>query len=142
MKHSLKIIILVCLFFYSGLSVAQNPKDKVAELRVSFISKKLELTTSESEKFWPIYNEYNDKIKALKKNLRQSYKKGVDNLTDKEAEDLYQLDLKTKQAEITIHEQYSEKIKDVIGAKKIVKLRVAEEEFKLEIIKNIKDKSD
>jgi len=142
MKYFVKIIILVSLFFYAGLSVAQSPKDKVAELRVSFISKKIELTTSESEKFWPVYNEYNDKIRALKKNLRQSYKKGVDNLTDKEAEDLYQLDLKTKQAEMGIHEQYSAKIKDIIGAKKIVKLHLAEEEFKLEIIKNIKDKSD
>jgi hypothetical protein len=142
MKHFYKIVILVCLFFCSGVSLAQDQKDKVAELRVSFISKKLELTTSEAEKFWPVYNEYNDKIKAVKKNLRLSYKKGVDNLTDKEAEDLYQLDLKTKQAEVAIHEQYSGKIKDIIGAKKIVKLRVAEEEFKLEIIKNIKDKSD
>lgn len=142
MKHFYKIVILVYLFFYSGYSVAQNPKDKVAELRVSFISKKLELTTAESEKFWPVYNEYNDKIRAVKKNLRQSYKKGVDNLTDKEAEDLYQLDLKTKQAEVAIHEQYSTKIKDIIGARKCVKLHVAEEEFKLEIIKNIKDKSD
>ena len=142
MKHFYKIVILVYLFFYSGYSLAQNPKDKVAELRVAFISKKLELTNSESEKFWPVYNEYNDKIRAVKKNLRQSYKKGVDNLTDKEAEDLYQLDMKTKQAELAIHEQYSVKIKDIIGAKKTLKLHVAEEEFKLEIIKNIKDKSD
>lgn len=142
MKHFYKIIILVFLFFCSGHAMSQNPKDKVAELRVSFISKKLELTTAESEKFWPIYNEYNDKIRAVKKNLRQSYKKGVDNLTEKEAEDLYQLDIKTKQAEIAIHEQYSAKIKDVIGAKKTVKLHLAEEEFKLEIIKNIKEKSD
>ena len=142
MKHFFKIIILVSLLFCSGKFLAQGPKDKVAELRVSFISKKLELTTAESEKFCPVYNEYNDKIRALKKNLRQSYKKGVDNLTDKEAEDLCQLDLKTKQAEVVIHEQYSAKIKDIIGAKKMVKLHLAEEEFKLEIIKNIKDKSD
>jgi len=43
MKHFYKIVILVYLFFYSGYSVAQNQKDKVAELRVAFISKKLEL---------------------------------------------------------------------------------------------------
>lgn len=122
--------------------MAQTQKDKVAELRVSFISKKLELTVSESEKFWPIYNEYNDKVKAIKKNLRQSYKKAIENLTDREAEELCQLNLKSKKAETDLYEQYAEKIKTIIGAKKMVKLHVAEEEFKQEIIKNIKDKSE
>ncbi|MDO8999356.1 MAG: hypothetical protein Q7W45_06290 [Bacteroidota bacterium] len=142
MKRFFKIVVFVCMFLYSGHSFAQGSRDKVAELRVSFISKKLEMTNSESEKFWPVYNEYNDKIKAIKRNLRQSYKKGVDNLSDGEAEELYQLDIKSKKAEAEIHEQYAEKIKAIIGAKKTVKLRVAEEEFKIEIIKNIKDKSD
>ncbi len=142
MKHLAKIIIFICLVLWSGRSLAQTPKDKVEALRVSFISQRLELTNSESEKFWPVYNEYNDKVKAIKKNLRQSYKKGVDNLSEKEAEELYQLDIKSKQAETEVHTQYAQKIKDIIGVKKFVKLRVAEEEFKLEIIKNIKDKSD
>ena len=142
MKYYVKIVFLVCLHFASFFSFAQGEKDKVAELRASFITKKLTLTTTEQEKFWPVYNEYNDKIKAIKRNLKRSYKKGVDNLSDKEAEDLYQLDIKSKQAETEIHTQYSTKLKDILGAKKFVKLRAAEEEFKLEIIKNIKDKSD
>ena len=116
----------------------QGNKDKVEEMRVSFITKKLELTNNESEKFWPIYNEYNDKVKALRKNLRQSYRKAPENMTEKEGEELYQLDIKTKQAEAELHKQYSEKIKSVIGAKKIVLLRSAEEEFKQKVLDSIK----
>ena len=142
MYKAFKIFIFLWLFCLPFANYAQNDKDKIEALRVTFITKKVELNNSESEKFWPIYNEYNDKVKAIKKNLRQSYKKGVDNLSEKEAEDLYQLDLKSKQAETEIHSQYAQKIKDIIGVKKFVKLRVAEEEFKIEIIKNIKDKSD
>ncbi|MBA2612782.1 MAG: hypothetical protein H0U95_12475 [Bacteroidetes bacterium] len=142
MKNLFKIIILSCLFLYSGYSLAQGEKDKVEAIRVNFISEQLKLTTNESEKFWPVYNEYMDKVKAVRKNLRQSYKKAPEELSDKEAEELYQLDLKSKQTEAELYKQYSEKIKVIIGAKKIVKLREAEEEFKRKVMKAIKDKDD
>lgn len=130
------------LLLQSFVFLAQNDKDKVEALRVAFIGKKLELTTNEAEKFWPVYNEFHDKVKALRKTVRQNFKKGVDNMTDKELEDLYQLEIKAKQAEAELHKTYSDKIKAIIGTKKTLKLRVAEEEFKKEIIKTIQDKSD
>ncbi len=42
-----------------------------------------------------------------------------------------------------IHRQYSQKIKEIIGVKKLVKLRVAEDQFKREMINSIQqDKGD
>lgn len=133
--------ILVLLVFLSGFytSFAQQGKDRVEALRMAFISKKLELSNAESEKFWPVYNEYNDKVKAIRKNLRQSYRAKSENMSDKEAEELYQLDLQSRQAENDVHRLYSEKLKAMLGAKKFVKLRLAEEEFKREIIKTLKE---
>lgn len=142
MQRHLKIIILLFLLLQSVVYVAQTDRDKVEALRVAFIGKKLELTTNEADKFWPVYNEYNDKVKALRKTVRQSFKKGVDNLSEKELEDLYQLEIKSKQAEAELHKAYNDKIKAIIGTKKTVKLRIAEDEFKKEIIKTIQDKSD
>jgi len=142
MTRFIKIFILCFLVSWSCLALAQGGKDKVEEIRVNFISEQLKLTSSESDKFWPVYNEYNDKIKAIRKNLRQSFKKAPDELSDKEAEELYQLDLRSRQAEVDVHKQYIEKIKAIIGAKKTVKLRVAEEEFKRKVMKAIKDKDD
>lgn len=140
MKHFYKILLLIMLFSWPSAGFSQQgDKDKVEALRVSFITKKLELTTNESEKFWPVYNEYNDKIKALRKNLRQSIKKSPDNLNDKEAEELYLLDMKSKQAEADVHKQYGEKIKGIIGVRKYVTLRKAEEEFKEELLKSARN---
>lgn len=142
MKRYLKVLIFLVLLLQSATFFSQNDKDKVEALRVAFIGKKLELTTNESEKFWPIYNEYNDKVKAVRKNVRQSFKIGVDNMSDKEMEELYQLELKSKQAEADLYKTYTEKIKVIIGTKKTLKLRVAEDQFKKEIIKTIQEKSD
>ncbi len=85
MKQLLHIFIF--LFVLSNTSIAQRDKDKIEALRMNFITKKLDLTINESEKFWPIYNEYNDKLKAIKKKIRQSYKRKSENLTDKDAKD-------------------------------------------------------
>lgn len=140
MKVLVKLYFVLVVLLLPLSQLAQN--DRVEQLRVAFITKKIELTETESEKFWPVYNEYNDKVKAIRKNLRMSYRKRVEPLSEQDAEDLYQLDLKSKQAEVDVHKLYSEKIKAIIGAKKTVRLRVAEEEFKREMINTIKDKSD
>ena len=142
MLRHLKIIAFLVLLLQSAVSFSQNDKDKVEALRVAFIGKKLELTTNEAEKFWPVYNEQNDKVKAARKNLRQAYKKGIETLSEKELEELLQLDIKTKQAEAELYKTYTEKIKTIIGTKKTLKLHLAEQEFKKEIIKTIQEKSD
>jgi len=136
------LVFCSCLFIFAG-AFAQRDRDRVEQLRVSFISKRLDLTNAEYEKFWPVYNEYNDKVKAVRRNLRQSYRKKAENMTDADAEELYQLDMQSKQAELDLHKQYSQRIKEIIGTKKLVRLRLAEEQFKREMINSIQqDKGD
>src|ERR1700743_2343477 len=96
------ICILLLFIFYQGACYAQqhhDGHDKIEQLRVTFITKKLELTPVENEKFWPVYNDYTSKQRALRRNLRQSFRNKMNNLTDADAEELYQLDLQTKQAD-------------------------------------------
>ncbi len=138
-------LIKITLVFLIGMlplaSLSQGDRDKVELLRTAFITKKLELSGTESDKFWPVYNEYNDKVKAIRKNLRQSYRKKTEPISDADAEELYQLDMASKQAEADVHKQYGEKIKNIIGAKRYVRLRVAEEEFRREMINSLKEKT-
>jgi hypothetical protein len=142
MIQFIKINLFLFLFIQFGILHAQKQKDKVAELKNNFISEKIKLTSAEADKFWPIYNDYINKLKGVKRNLRRSYKKDIDNLSEKEAEEIYLLELTSKQLETDIHNEYASKIKTIIGSKKFIKLRLAEEEFRLEIIKNIKEKNE
>lgn len=143
MKRFLKIVILCLCFFIQANGFSQTKRDKIEALRVSFITKKLELTAAENEKFWPVYNEYNDKLKAIRKNLRQSYRRYLNGFNGADADELYELDLRSKQAEVDVHKQYSQKIKDIVGVKKMVLLRIAEEQFRREMISSIQqDKAD
>ncbi|WP_317898545.1 hypothetical protein [Aurantibacillus circumpalustris] len=142
MTWTIRIFVILLFLTKAEFSLSQTGRDKVEALRVEFISKSLELTNSEYEKFWPVYNEYNDKIRAIRKNLRHGYRNKTDDLSEKEAEQLYYLFVQSKQAEADVHKQYNEKIKSIIGAKKTVKLHVAEEEFRMKVMKSIKGDSD
>jgi hypothetical protein len=143
MNSFYRIFLFIVLFSFSGAAFSQqggNPK--VEALRMDFISKRLDLSNNESDKFWPVYNEYNDKLRAIKRNLKQSFHQKSKNLNDGVAEELYQLETQSRQAELDVHKQYAERIKGIIGVKKLVLLRVAEEDFKKVLITTIQDKNE
>ncbi len=138
-----KIYILVCLLVVGAInSIAQptNKHDKIKALRVTFINQKVNFTPQESQAFWPIYDEYNEKLGSVKRTFREQYIKNVDftTLTDKEAEAYINAELSVKQKEYELHKEYFEKFRKILPIKKVALLRRAEEEFRRELIKNIK----
>ncbi|MDZ4665918.1 MAG: hypothetical protein SGJ15_13650 [Bacteroidota bacterium] len=140
MKAIKNILIILTVLLCITPSKAKAQRDKIDELRSTFIAKHLDFSSAESEKFWPIYNELHDKRKAIKKNLRQSLKNLPPAATDKEAEELINLENKSAAADAELTKTYNDKLKLVIGAKKLAKLKVVEEEFKLEVLKAAKEK--
>lgn len=141
----IKLIYLLVFWLIAVVAVSQNEskRDKIEALRVSFISQKVNFTTQEAQVFWPLYNEYQDKIVATRKAFRQQYNKNTNYnfATDKEAETYLNAELTLKQKELDYYKEYQEKFKKIIPVKKIALLLKAEEEFKKELIKNIKGNS-
>jgi hypothetical protein len=68
------IYIFIILFFaFISKSQSNSKRDKIDELRVAFITTKVKLTNQETQQFWPLYNELNDKLENLKKTYRLNY---------------------------------------------------------------------
>lgn len=145
MKQVTKYIFICvfCIIALSAMAQPGNKRDKIDALRVTFITSKVALTNQESQLFWPLYNEYNDKADNLKKSFRQQFIRDVDysTVSDKEAEAYLVAELTLKQKEYELSKEYYEKFKKVLPIKKIALIRRAEEDFKKELIKNIKGSS-
>jgi len=141
----MKINYIFIILFFAFLSNAQiNAKrDKIDELRVSFITAKVNLTNQEAQQFWPLYNELNDKLDVLKKAYRINYIKNfnAELLTDKEADAMLTAEFLLKQKENDLNKAYYEKYKKILPIKKIALIKMAENDFKKELIKNIKSSS-
>ena len=69
MKKAL-LTILFIVIAASGLLVAQGG-DRLESLRIAYITKQLQLTPQEAEKFWPVYNSYDGEMKKMVRDHRQ-----------------------------------------------------------------------
>ncbi len=130
-------IVLFAVLSFSSFAQGGAKKEKIEALRVAFITEQLNLTTDESQKFWPVYNEYQDKLKAARREF-----KALPNTfaTDKDAQDFLDAELLFKQREVSLFKEYYDKFKKVLPVKKVAQLRRAEEEFKKALIEQLKGK--
>ena len=62
-----KVFTLLFLFGYLTMMAQTNDRlERIKAFKVAFITEKLELTTDEAEKFWPIYNQFEDSSNKIK----------------------------------------------------------------------------
>jgi GTPase involved in cell partitioning and DNA repair len=142
MKTYITILILMI-----SLGVSAQGKDEKRErikaLKTAFITTELDLSSEESAKFWPVYNDFDEKQFEIRHEKMRSLGKKmetIDAMTDKEAlvilnqmEDLDEELLQNKKKLIA-------NLKPVISPKKIIKLKKAEDEFQRKLLKQFKDK--
>ena len=142
MKNKYLHIVLFWLILNSNISLGQNNKDKIQSAKIAFITQQLNLTPNEAEKFWPLYNDEQDKLDALKQK-RKEFKKIKENIelaSEKEIENYLSTEIYIKQREADIYKEYQELFRKILPPRKIVKLYEAEENFKRELIKQLKEK--
>jgi hypothetical protein len=139
-KH---IVLLFILALSAGGTMAQtdSKKEKIDALRVAFIKKQVSFTEQEAIAFWPLYNEMNDRLDAYRLAFRKQYPATANYnfATDREAEAYLNAELFLKQKEYELSKEYFEKFKKVLPVKKVVSVRRAEEDFKKELIKIVKE---
>src|SRR4051794_7602152 len=109
----MKRLLAIVLFSISFSAYAQdeefpqlngNIRDRIYAARAAYITERINLTADQSEKFWPIYNEYTDKRQGLRKQYHQAKKSGQDEKA------LLDLDFKIKQEQLDLEKDYSERL--------------------------------
>ena len=112
-------------------------KEKMEAMKVGFISEKLQLTTAEAEKFWPVYNEFESKRTELRKKMfgDDPKRQEIDAMNDKEVETRIDNEIALRQQETELFKEYNEKFKTVLPVKKVAKLYEAEREFRMQVVK-------
>lgn len=71
------LIILVALISFAGAGMGQDKDPKNAEAgrlqayKIAFLTKRLNLTPDEAQRFWPIYNQYEQELRQARIENRQ-----------------------------------------------------------------------
>lgn len=136
----MKRVIIFLLVTIPFISNGQNPeaRKKIESAKIALISERLGLSPSEAQEFWPIYNEYSSKRRSNKTEFveaRKSYNKETS--TEQETQELLALGRSVKERQLSLENEYSEKMLKVIDSKQLVSLQSAEFEFKKMLLKKL-----
>lgn len=133
----MKKLIITCIVFVFTLGIYSQTADDYLEVSRSVlktekkaaIAEVMELTESESEPFWNLYNEYNDKLYVIQNKRIKAIKdfaENYDNLTDEKIDEIWNLALDFKSESIKLERQYYKKFKKIMPMGKAAKYFQAE----------------
>ncbi len=136
------VITLLFVGLWAGVSAQRMQQERIKSLRTGFFTEKLNLTPSEAEKFWPVYNAFDDKLSALKQEERteifQVFRRGFADMNDNEANSLIDKMMDIKTRELALQRELITDLRKVISPKKIIQLKKAEEEFKRTLLERFR----
>lgn len=146
-KNILPIILFLISFsFYAQNGKIDEKREKIKAYKVSFLTTELELTSTEAEKFWPIYNAYDDKQFEIRHQKMKTYLQrlnddNINSISEKEAATLLSQMESTDKELYLLKEKYNANLKKILSAKKILKLKKSEDDFNRKLLKQYRDKA-
>ena len=141
-----KVISVLCALVVLSMGVsAQNHqgqrrggdkgwRERVRAEKVAFLTQEIDLTESEAQVFWPIYNEIQKAQREGFEEVKKAYDamaKGVEEKKDgKEMEKLVKAYIDAKEKNEGIETKYLNKLLKELPAEKVARYYVAEEKFR------------
>jgi hypothetical protein len=137
------IFLLVIIMFPVSRTVAQNPNmEKLNNYKIGFFTKKLNLTSGEAEKFWPVYNEYQGQknlVQMEKMKLNRNFNQNESSLTDKQMEDMGDKYVDCLVQETNLAVAFHKKLKEVLPPVKIILYYQAENQYKVQLLNELQN---
>ena len=132
-------LILMILAFTANAQRGQLNKgnERIQSLKVAFITEKLNFTPEESATFWPLYNEMEAKIEEIKKS---PIKKARAVESDNDAKEFILERFSVEEEALSTKKEYYLLLADKISAQKVMKLNQVENQFKRELLKEVRNR--
>ena len=142
MKRKLFTTVLFILSF-SLITVAQSNRDKIKTLKIAYITEKLNLSEKEAQKFWPIYNDFEEEKSRLRDEAYNVRKKtNIETLSEDEAKQLLKEIRANENKRQAIENDFVDKLTNIISAKKVILLHKIEDDFKRKMFEEYKKRKN
>jgi hypothetical protein len=145
-------LFLMLLLFTSLNSFAQGDKmlekrEQIKVMKIAFLTTELNLTPSEAEKFWPIFNAFDDKQFELKhqkmiNTLKKMDDAAIDKISEKEAGLMLAQMEETEEQLHQLRKKFIANLKNILPSVKILKLKKSEENFNKKLLQQYRNKGN
>ena len=141
MKKLMIILFLATL----GMNAQDRKFEEIKAHKIAFITEKVNLTSTQAQKFWPIYNKHEQQVMALRKTQLESLKtlkdKKMVELSDKKAKEVLVKYTEIRGELTKKMEQLISLLEGVITPQQTIKLLMAEEGFKKRLLKRFRGRN-
>lgn len=140
------LFLLLSVTIYGQNERFKEKKDQIKAMKVAFLTSELNLTSVEAEKFWPVYNAYDDKQFELRHQKMKTYAKklndgSLDNMSDKEALAFLNQIESTDEEQCLIRKKFNSALRNILPPTKILKLRKSEVDFDRKLLQQYRNKN-
>jgi hypothetical protein len=140
------LLLLISFSFYGQGEKMREKKEQIKALKVAFLTTELKLTSNEAEKFWPVYNTFDDKQfelrhQKMKSFMRKMNDETLDKMSEKEATAFLNQMESTEEEIFSLRKNFIATLKGIIPATKIIKLRKSEEDFNRKLLQQYRDRA-
>ncbi len=152
MKYKVRLLILMLVLCNLALALkAQEQKgrethlEKFRSMKIAFFTERLDLTPQEAEKFWPLYNDYENKKREVTRHrhLKPGYlSEQLADMTDEEAEKMVDEMMAARKKELQLAVAFHEDLKKILSPKKVLKFYITEIQFREYMLRRIRDERD
>lgn len=140
------ILLLLAFFTFTGTAAfAQADKHKerresIEAAKTAFLTDKMALSPEQSQKFWPLYNEYEDRRHEIYASSRSLKRASLDQMSEQEIKALIDGKFDRDQKVLDLEKEYAAKFQRVISTRQLVQLYRSEHEFTKLLLKRLDGK--
>jgi hypothetical protein len=119
----------------------QNPNlDKLNAYKIAFFTRRLNLTSGEAEKFWPVYNEFQNKrivIQTERQSLNRNVNQNMLNMSEKEMTETGDRLISLQIQEASLAQEYHKKFREILSPAKVLRLYQAENQYRMQLLNEL-----
>ena len=133
------LLILILTLSISGFAQNQDRQERIKALKIAFITERLQLTETEAQKFWPIYNAFDSENQKIRKETMGKFRKvDFDSMSDQEAENHLEDMMVNDKRKHELKQEFVKDLLKVLPAKKIILLKASEDAFNRRMMEQFK----
>ena len=123
---------------------AQNPnQERLNAYKIAFFTKRLNLTPSEAEKFWPVYNEFQDKkieIQQERVQLNRRFNQEGVSMTDEQLIALGDKLMELEVLETELSVKFHKTLNGILPPVKVLRLYQAENQYRQQLLNELQER--
>jgi hypothetical protein len=140
------VYILIFSFFFiarPAFGQGNDAREKIEAARIALITERLGLSSEQAQKFWPVYNEYDQQRRDLARQLQDARSQAdVNQMTEEQSQNLMDFAMSIRERQVQLEKHYAQRLTNVISAQQLLSLKKAEDDFRRMILRRLEERKE